>query len=52
MSNLNTLINIPNKVAKRMRSKNKKTAPKNHWDLLRLFHPKLFFDIMSKMKGK
>lgn len=45
------LISIPNKIAKRMQSKNKKTAPKNHWDMLRMFHPKLFLSAMRKMKG-
>lgn len=46
------MVNVPNKVAKRMRSKNKKTAPKHHWDMLRMFHPKRFINLMQKIKGK
>ena len=45
------LVTIPNKVSKRMRRKFK-THGKNHWDILQRFHPKLFFSLISKLKGK
>lgn len=45
------LVAIPNKVSKRMRKKFKSHSS-NHWDILRRFHPKLFFNLISKLKGK
>lgn len=45
------LVIPPNKVSKRMRRKFK-THGKNHWDILQRFHPKLFFSLISKLKGK
>ncbi len=45
------IINIPNKVAKRMRSKIKKQKGTSHWDMLRLFHPARFIGLMRQLKN-
>ena len=46
------LISIPNKIAKKCRRKSKKKHSNNTWDMLRMFHPKLFLSAITKMKGK
>jgi len=46
------LVNIPNKIAKKCRRKFKKRHSSSTWDMLRMFHPKIFFDAMDKMKGR
>lgn len=47
------MVSIPNKVSKRMRSKTKKDhRTTDQWELLRLFHPKRWFDLMQRIKGR
>jgi len=45
------LVNIPNKIAKKCRRKFKKRHSSGMWDMLRMFHPKLFISALSKMAG-
>lgn len=45
------LVNVPNKIAKKCRRKFKKKHSSNMWDMLRMFHPKLFVDATAKMRG-
>lgn len=46
------IINIPNKIAKRMRSGIKKRKGTSHWDMLRIFHPARFISLMRQLKNK
>lgn len=46
------LVEIPNKIARRFRQKSRKKHSGNTWEILRRFHPKLFFSLIEKMRGR